>query len=179
MEYSQELDDHGRHPTLWTVSAVTWVLENPDYTAEIMLGRKIEDPAKEVTMTRELEGVEVPDLAQAIAAAHELLDKHADHVGEFALEIWVNPPQLPHAEQERLGVRHYQLSAEARKQARAAGIRGPDLEARIASMARHAVPFEHRTANLRFRGIIFRVEDDVITWLDLAVPPRRRRRKAK
>jgi hypothetical protein len=176
---SEELDDHGRHPTLWTVSAINWLLENPDYRAAIMLGRKIEDPAKEVTMSRTLETVEVPDLDHAIAAAHELLDKHADDVGEFALEIWVNPPQLPHAEQERLGVRHYKVSAEARKQARAIGIRGPDLEARLASMVRHAVPFEHRTANRRFRGIIMRVEDDVVSWVGLAVPPRRRRRKSK
>jgi hypothetical protein len=179
MEYSQELDDHGRHPTLWTVSAITWALENPNYQAEIMLGRKIEDAAKEVTMTRELEGVEVPDLDHAIAAAHELLDKHRDQVGEYGLELWINPPQLPHADQERLGIKDYKLTPEARKQARAIGIRGRDLEARLASMVRHAGPFEHRTANLRFRGIIFRVEDNVITWLDLTVPPRRRRRKAK
>jgi hypothetical protein len=51
----EELDEHGRHPTMWTFSAVTWVLENPDYTCERILGRKTEDPAKEVTMTKYLE----------------------------------------------------------------------------------------------------------------------------
>lgn len=179
MEYSQELDDHGRHPTMWTVSVIHWVLENPDYRAEIMVGRKIEDPAKEVTMTKELEGVEVPDLDHAITAAHELLDKHRDQVGEYALELWINPPQPPHADEERLGIRHYRLSAEARKQARAIGIRGRDLEARLASMVRHAVPFEHPIANLRFRGVIFDVQDDVISWVGLAVPPRRRRKRSR
>jgi hypothetical protein len=164
---------------MWKISAVIWVLDNPEYMPEIVLGRKIEDPAKEETMTKYLETAEVPDLERAVAAGHELLDKHVRETGEFGLEIYLTPPQPPHADQERLGIRHYQLTAEARKQARAIGIRGPDLEARIASMVRHAVPFEHRTANLRFRGIIFRVEDDVITWVGLAVPPRRRRRSSK
>src|ERR671910_2831678 len=97
---SEELDGHGRHPTLWTVSAVTWVLENPNYQAEIMLGRKIEDPAQEVTMTKYLEMVEVPDFERAIAAGHELLDKHAHETGEFGLEIYITPPQRPHADEE-------------------------------------------------------------------------------
>jgi hypothetical protein len=176
---SEELDDHGWHPRLWTISAVTWALENPDYTSRIVLGVEIEEPAKEIEMTRTLEMVEAPDLDHAFAAAHALLDKYADQVGEYALEIWVNPPQLPHAEQERLGIRDYKLSAEARKQARAIGLRGRDLEARVARMVRHAAPFEHPTANLRFRGIIMLVEDDVVRWIGLAVPPRRRRRKSK
>lgn len=179
MMASEELDDHGRHPTMWTISAVTWVLENPDYTAERILGRKIEDPAKEVETSRTLELVEAHDLDHAIAAAHELLDKYAERVGEYALEIWVNPPQLPHAEQGRLGVTDYKLSAEARKQARAIGLRGRDLEARLARMVRHSVPFEHRAGNRRFRGIVFNVQDDVVSWVGLAVPPRRRRRKSK
>ena len=118
-------------------------------------------------MTRTLETVEAPDLDHAFAAAHALLDKHAEQVGEYSLEIWGHPPQLPHAEQERLGIRHYQLTAEARKQARAIGLRGRDLDGRVARLVRHAAPFEHRKANLRFRGIIMRVEDDLVTWIDL------------
>jgi hypothetical protein len=46
-------------------------------------------------------------------------------------------------------------------------------------MVRHAAPFEHKIANLRFRGIIMRVEADTVTWIGPPVPPRRRRRKAK
>jgi hypothetical protein len=179
MTEEQELDDHGRHPTLWRVNAVTWVLENPDYTSRILLGVKIEDPAAELTMTKHLESVDAPDLDHAIAAAHALLDKHSEQVGEYALEIYVNAPQPPHAEEERLGIRQYKLTPEALKQARAIGLRGRDIEARVARLVRHATPFEHPTANLRFRGIIMRVEDDHVTWIDLAVPPRRRRRKAK
>jgi hypothetical protein len=158
---------------------VTWTLDNPDYTYERILGQKIKDPAKEETMTNYLETVEVPDFERAVAAGHELLAKHAHETGEFGLEIYLTPPQLPHADQERLGIRDYKLTPEARKQARAIGIRGRDLEARVASMVRHAVPFEHHAANLRFRGIIMRVEDDVVSWVGLAVPPRRRRRKSK
>jgi hypothetical protein len=176
MTGSQEYDDFGRHPKLWTVSAVNWVLENPDYRYQLLIGSEIEDPAKEMQTTRELESVEAPDLHHAIAAAHELLDRHAHEVGDYALEIYVTAPQLPHADQERLGVRHYKLSAEARKQARAIGLRGRDLEARVARMVRHAVPFEHKVANLRFRGIIMRVEDDTVTWVGLLIPPRRRRK---
>jgi hypothetical protein len=179
MTEDQELDDHGRHPRRWRINAVTWVLENPPYRYQILAAEKIDNPAEEVTMTSYLETVEAPDLDGAIAAAHELLDKHAERVGEYALEIWVNPPQLPHTDQERLGIRHYQLTAEARKQARGIGLRGRDLDARVARLVRHAAPYEHRIANLRFRGIIMRVEDEVVTWINLAVPLRRRRRKAK
>ena len=50
-------------------------------------------------------------------------------------------------------------------------------------MVRHAVAFQHKIANVRYRGIIMRVEDDTVTWIGLAVPPRRagrpRKRKAK
>jgi hypothetical protein len=31
MTGSDEYDDFGRHPKLWTASAVNWVLENLDY----------------------------------------------------------------------------------------------------------------------------------------------------
>jgi hypothetical protein len=58
-------------------------------------------------------------------------------------------------------------------------MRGRDLEMRIARMVRRAAPFEHRTANLRFGGIIMRVEDDTVTWIGLAVPPRRRKRSTR
>lgn len=139
MQASKDLDDHGRHPTMWTISAVTWVLDNPDYTYERILGRKIEDPAKEETMTKYLESVEVADLERAVAAGHQLLDKHALETGEFGLEIYLTPPQLPHADQERLGIKDYKLSAEARKQARAIGIRG--RTSRRGSHAWSGMPF--------------------------------------
>jgi hypothetical protein len=180
MAKEPELDDFGRHPTLWTISAINWKLENPDFSSRISLGFTIEDPAKEVEMTHTLETVEAPDLDGAISAAHALLDKHAEQAGEYGLELWLHAPQLlPHPEQERLSIRDYKLTAEARKQARSIGLRGRDLEARVARMVRHAVPFEHHTGNQRYRGILLRVEDDVVSWLGLAVPPRRRRRKAK
>jgi hypothetical protein len=175
MTGSQERDNFGRHPKLWTISAMHWVLENPDYRYEILLGRPIAEPAEEIDTTRELESIEAPDLEQAIAAAHQLLDRHAPHIGEFGLEIYVTAPQLPHGDQERLGIRDYKLSAEARKQARAIGLRGRDLESRVARLVRHAVPFEHKIANLRFRGIVMRVEGDTVTWIGLAIPPRRRK----
>jgi hypothetical protein len=179
MTDADDYDDFGRHPKLWAISAVNWVLENPDYRYEILLRKKIENPAEQIETTQILETVEAADLDQAIAAAHALLDKHAEQVGEYGLEIWLSCPQLPHADQERLGIRHYKLSPEARKQARAIRIRGRDLEMRIARMVRRAAPFEHRTANLRFGGIIMRVEDDTVTWIGLAVPPRRRKRSTR
>ena len=111
---SEELDDHGRHPRMWTITAVNWQLENPDYSSRIFLGVEIEDPAKEVEMTRTLEMVEAPDFERAVVAGHELLDKHAHEAGEFSLEIYLTPPRLPHAEQERLGIRDYRLTADAR-----------------------------------------------------------------
>jgi hypothetical protein len=131
-----------------------------------------------VETSNTLETVEAPDLDHAIAAAHALLDKHAEQADEFGLKLWLYAPRLPHPEQERLGIRDYKLTAEARKQARAIGLRGRDLDARVARLVRHAAPFEHRTANRRFRGIIMRVEnDDSVTWIGLAVPPRRRKAK--
>jgi hypothetical protein len=132
MTTAQELDGFGRHPKLWTITAVHWVVENPDFGDRVRFGLEIPDPAKEIEMTEELGSVEAPDLEQAIAAAHRLLDKHADQAGEFALEIYVTPPQLPHREQERLGIKDYKLTPAARKRARAIGLRGRDLEARVA-----------------------------------------------
>jgi hypothetical protein len=179
MAKEEELDDHGRHPRRWTISAVTWTLENPDYESRIFLGVQIENPAEEVWMTKYLETVEAPDFERAVAAGHELLDRHAHAAGEFSLEIYVTPPQLPHPEQGRLGIRDYKVTPEALKQARAIGLRGRDLEGRIARLARHSVPFEQDIANRRFRGVILKIEDGLVSWINLAVPPRRRRRKPK
>jgi hypothetical protein len=173
-----EHDHFGCHSKMWTVTAFNWTLENPDYRYKILVGSKIEEPAKEVESTQELESIQAPDLDGAIAAAHRLLDKHAERVGEFALEIHLVSPQLPHPDQERLGIRDYKLTPEARKQARAIGLRG-ELEQRVGRMVRHAAPYEHKVANLRYRGIIMKVEDDTVSWIDLVVRPRRRRRKTK
>jgi hypothetical protein len=168
-----------RDPKLWLVTAAKWVLDNPDYTYAISLGLKLEAPPQEIERTSELETLEAPDLETAIAAAHALLDKHARKAADLGLDIWLMPPKLPYPEQERLGVRHYKLGKEARRQARTAGIRGRDLEARVAGMVRHGAPFDHAIANLRFRGLIMRVEDDIVTWIGLAVPPRRRRASSR
>jgi hypothetical protein len=47
-------------------------------------------------------------------------------------------------------------------------------------MVRQSTPFDHKVANRRFWGIIMKVEDDTaVVWIGLAVPLRRRRRKAK
>jgi hypothetical protein len=175
MTTSNEDDAFGRHPTLWTGTAVKWVLENPDYRYRMLLGSPIKNPAEEIDMTSERKSVEAPDLEQA-AAAHALLDRHAREAGDLGVEIYLMSPILPSPEQEALGVRHYKLTAEAYKQARAARIRGPNLKARVARMLRHAVPFDHKITNLRFRGIIMLVEDDAVTWVGLAVPLRRRRK---
>jgi hypothetical protein len=164
-----------RDPKLWLVTSAKWVLDNPDYTYAISLGLKLETPPQEIDRTSELETLEAPDLERAVAAAHALLDKHAREAADLGLDIWLMPPKLPYPEQEQLGVRHCKLGKEARKQARAVGMRGGDLEARVARMVRHGVPFDHAIANLRFRGLIMRVEDDTVTWIGLAVAPRRRR----
>jgi hypothetical protein len=176
MTTSNEGDAFGRDPNVWMVYAVKWVLENPDYRYEILLGSPIKDPAAEIDMTTELESIEAPDLEQAVAAAHTLLDRYAREAADLGIEIYLMPPKLPYPEQKALGLRHYRLSPEAYKQARAIGIRGPDLEARVARMVRYAMPYEHKIANSRFRGIILRVGDDTVTWVGLLIPPRRRRK---
>jgi hypothetical protein len=99
--------------------------------------------------------------------------------GDLGVEIYLLPPEQPYADQERLGVRHYRLSANARKQARAIGIRGGDLEVRIARMVRHAAPFVDTAGNISFQGILMRVEDDTVTWIGPAIPPRRRKRSTR
>jgi hypothetical protein len=154
------------------------VLENPDHTAELFLRRPIKDPAVEVLVTKDLGEAKAPDLDSAIAAAHTLIDQHAHQVGEFGCVLDLTRPQPLHADDERLGIRHYRVSPEARKQARALRLRG-NLELRLSRLVRQAVPFEHKIANCRFRGIIMRVEENLITWVGLAVPPRRRRRTVK
>lgn len=176
MTSSCDMDYFGRRPTLWTATVVTWVLENPEFKQEQLLGYKIEgDPAPEREQTRELESVEVPDLDQVIAAAHQLLDRHAEHVGEYGLEVYIIPPQLPHPEQERLGIRHYRLTPDARKQAQSIGIRGRDAEARVARMVRHADPCDHQIANRRFGGVLMKVEDGIVSWIGLLNQRRRTR----
>jgi hypothetical protein len=148
-----------RDTKLWTVTAVKWVLENIS-RYELLARLRVKNPAEEEEITTELETVEAPDLERAVAAPHTLLDKHAHEAGDIGLELYVVPPDQPYADQERLGVRHYKLSAKARKQARAVGIRGGDLEVRIARIVRHAAPFKHKTGNLRFRGLVMRLEHD-------------------
>jgi hypothetical protein len=175
MTTSKEQELFSCHPKLWTDTAVKWELENLT-RYEILLRSRVKSPAQEQEITSELETVEAPDLEQAVAAAHALLDKHAHEAGDLGVEIYLLPPEQPYADQERLGVRHYKLSANARKQARAIGIRGGDLEVRIARMVRHAGPFQHKIANLMFQGILMRVEDDTVTWIGTAIPPRRRKR---
>jgi hypothetical protein len=172
----EELDNSGRHPKLWSITAVNWVLENPNFTYQILIGSQIKEPAKEIDMTKELESMTAPDLDHAIEAAHQLLEKYIGQAGELGIEISLVPPQPPHADQERLGIKDYKLAPEARKQARAIGLRGRDIEARVARMVRHSAPFDHKIANRRFRGIILRIENDVVVWIDLAVRPRRRRK---
>ena len=60
MTGSQEHDNFGRHPTLWTISAMHWVLENPDYRYKILLGQPIKEPAEEIDKTEELEASRPP-----------------------------------------------------------------------------------------------------------------------
>jgi hypothetical protein len=183
MTTSKEQDEFRRNPKLWMVSAVKWVLENPDYKYELMGGIEIKEPAKEAETTQGLEDIEAPDLEGAVTAAHALIDKYAREAGDLGFEIWFMPPKHPYPGQDALGVPHYKLSAEARKQARAIGIRGGDLEARVARMVRHAAAFDHKVANMRYRGVAMRVEERTVTWLGLAVPARRpgrpRTRKGK
>jgi hypothetical protein len=84
----------------------------------------------------------------------------------MSLEIHVVPPeQLPFGK-DPSDFRHYKVSAEARKQAQALGIRG-DAEAKVARMARDAAPFTHPTANRRFQRFILRVEQDTVTWIGI------------
>jgi hypothetical protein len=181
MTTSKEQELFSCHPKLWTVTAVKWELENLT-RYEILLRSRVKSPAQEHEITSELETVVAPDLEQAVVAAHALLDKHAHEAGDLGLELYLQPPEQPYADQERLGVPYYKLSANAHKQARALGIRGGNLEVRIARMVRHAAPFGDKTANLTFQGIRMRVEDDTVTWIGPAIPPRRRKasgRKAK
>ena len=169
----EEFEEFGRDPTKWEVCAIKWIFENPDFRDELEGGIEIKDPAQEHHQSKSLGSAHVRDLEAAIAAAHMLLDQHAHEGGDIGFEIWIEPPKHPYPGQEALGIRHYKLATEAGDQARAIGIHGGDLEARIARMVRHAVPFDHKIANVRYRGIIMRVEDDTVTWIGLAVPPRR------
>jgi hypothetical protein len=156
---------------MWQIRAMVWVLENPDFMHELRAGTlEIKNPAPEDEVTKELEYAEAPDLDSDVAKAHELLDTHVHQAGDLdGLEIYLMPPELPHQDQKRLGIRDYKITAEARKEARKLGIRR-DIKERLSRMVRHAVPFEHPDANLRFRGIMMRVEGDTVTWVGLAIP---------
>jgi hypothetical protein len=174
----KEQERFSRHPKLWTVTAVKWELENLS-RYEILARSRVKSPAQEHVITRELETVVALDLEQAVVAAHALLVKDAQEAGDLGVEIYLLPPEQPYADQERLGARHYRLSANARKQARAIGIRGGDLEVRIARMVRHAAQFVDTAGNISFQGILMRVEDDTVTWIGPAIPPRRRKRSTR
>jgi hypothetical protein len=140
------------HPTLWTVAALRWSLENSE---------------QEIAIGQEIETVEVPDRELAIAIAHHLMDKHAhEAIGETSLEIHVMPPEQLPSNKQPSSFRHYKVSAEARKQAQTLGIRG-DIEAQVARMARHAAPFTHQMANRRFDRFIMRVEHETVIWIGL------------
>jgi hypothetical protein len=154
-------DRPAANPTLWTVAALRWALENAEH---------------EVAIGKEIETVEVPDRELAIAIAHHLLDKHAhEAIGKMSLEIHVMPPEQLPSDKDPSGFRHYKVSAEARKQAQTLGVRG-DAEAKVARMARHAAPFTHPMANRRFQHFIMRVENDIVTWIGIndAHAPRRK-----
>jgi hypothetical protein len=141
----EEYNEFGRDPERWEVCAIKWIFENPDFRFELVSRIEIKDPAQERETSEALERVEAPDLEAAIAAAHAMIDEHARKGGDIGFEIWIAPPKHPYPGQEELGVPHYKLAAEARKQARAIGIRGGDLEARIARMVRHAAPSSTRS----------------------------------
>jgi hypothetical protein len=141
------------NPTLWTVAALTWALENSE---------------QEVAIGKEIETVDAPYRELAVAIAHHLLDKHAHEAfGKMSLEIHVMPPEQLPSNKQPSSFRHYKVSAEARKQAQTLGIRG-DVEARVARMARRAAPFTHPMANRRFERFIMRVEHENVIWIGLA-----------
>jgi hypothetical protein len=153
-------DRPSANPTLWTVVARRWTLENPE---------------QELAIGQDIQTLEVGDRELAVAIAHHLLDKHAHEAfGNVSLEVHVLPPEQ--APKEPSGFRHYKVSAEARKQAQALGIRG-DVEAKVARMARHAAPFTHPTANRRFERFIMRVEKDTVTWIGINDAASARRNK--
>ena len=152
MMKSPKLDRPSDNPTLWTVTALRWALENLEH---------------EVAIGEEIESVEVPDRELAVAIAHHLLDKHAHEAfGKTGLEIRIVPPAQMPSDNEASGFRHYNVSAEARNQAQTLGIRG-DVETRVARMARHAARFTHPMANLRYQRFIMRAEKDTITWIGI------------
>jgi hypothetical protein len=103
MTTSKEEEEFGRNPRLWSVSAIKWVFENPDYRFELVSGIAIKDPAWEGDSTKVIENIEVPDFEAAVAAGHALLDKYAREAGDLGLEISLMPPKLPYPGQEAFG----------------------------------------------------------------------------
>jgi hypothetical protein len=150
MTKSRKHDRPSGSPTLWTIATLRWALESS---------------AHELAIGQEIETVQVPDRELAVAIAHHLLDKHAHEAfGKTGLEIHIVPPAQMPSDKEPSGFRHYKVSAEARKQAQALGIRG-DVETRVARMARRAARFTHPIANLRYERFILREEKGTIIWI--------------
>jgi hypothetical protein len=149
------------NPTLWAVAARRWTLESPE---------------QELAIGQDIQTVEVSDRELAVAIAHHLLDKHAHEAfGTMSLEVHVVPPQQAPSDKKPSGFRHYEVSAEARKQAQTLGIRG-DVEAKVARMARCSAPFTHPKANRRFERFVMRVEQETVVWIGLVDTPRGRRK---
>ena len=145
-------DQTSGHPTLWTVAALRWSVESPEH---------------ELAIGQEIESLQVSDRELAVAIGHHLLDKHAHEAfGKTGLEVHIVPPAQMPSDKEPSGFRHYNVSAEARKQAQTLGVRG-DVETRVARMARRAARFTHPIANLRYQRFIMRAEKDAITWIGI------------
>jgi hypothetical protein len=89
MTKSTKHDKPSGNPTLWTVAALRWALEDSD---------------QERGFGEEIETVEVPDREIAVAIAHHLVDKHAHRaIGKTTLEIHIAPPRELPADKERIG----------------------------------------------------------------------------
>jgi hypothetical protein len=150
------------HPTHWTVAALRWALKSPEH---------------ELAIGEEIESLQVSDRELAVAIAHHLLDKHAHEAfGSTGLEVHIIPPAQMASDKQPSGFRGYNVSSEARKQARTLGIRG-DVETRVARMARRAARFTHPIANLRYERFIMRLEKDTVTWIGVQGVERTRRER--
>ena len=66
----------GRPPTLWRVEANRWVYSEYTTPYERLLASK-HQRGPGIEQGEELEAVDVPDRAAAIALAHQYLDRHA------------------------------------------------------------------------------------------------------
>jgi|HigsolmetaAR206D_1030411.scaffolds.fasta_scaffold02265_10 hypothetical protein len=68
-----------------------------------------------------------------------------------------------------MGFRQYEVTEQAIRQAKAAGLCG-DVEKRIARMARRAAPFTHEYGNWRFEDFVLFIKDGKVldvTRLDM------------